>query len=190
MEEAIKFIAAAKAAEDSIRNKGAEMAKKEAAGQIESERRTSAIARSQGVSVQKSAARPPSLDDFTFIAVLGKGNFGKVMLAEEKSTRRLYAIKVLKKNFILQNDEVESTKAEKRVFMAVNRGSHPFLVGLHSCFQSDTRIYFVMEYINGGDLMLHIQKKQFSEKQARFYAAEVLLALEFFHKQDIVYRFV
>ena len=136
------------------------------------------------------ATRRPTLDDFHFIAVLGKGNFGKVMLAEEKSTRHLYAIKVLKKEFILQNDEIESTRSEKRVFQAINRGRHPFLVGLHSCFQTETRVYFVMEYISGGDLMLHIQREQFSEKRAKFYACEVLLALEYFHKQDIVYRYV
>jgi hypothetical protein len=91
-----------------------------------------------------STHRRPTLDDFHFIAVLGKGNFGKVMLAEEKEKRQLYAIKVLKKEFILQNDEIESTRSEKRVFVTINRQRHPFLVGLHSCFQTETRIYFVM----------------------------------------------
>lgn len=110
------------------------------------------------------------------------------MLAEEKSTRQLFAIKVLKKDFIVQNDEIESMRSEKRVFLAVNSQRHPFLVGLHSCFQTETRVYFVMEYVNGGDLMLHIQRQQFSEKRARFYACEVLLALEFFHKRNILYR--
>jgi novel protein kinase C epsilon type len=129
-----------------------------------------------------------TLDDFQFIAVLGKGNFGKVMLTEEKATKKLWAIKVLKKEFILQNDEVESTRSEKRVFVTINKARHPFLVGLHSCFQTETRIYFVMEYISGGDLMLHIQRQQFSEKRAKFYAIEVLLALEYFHQNGIIYR--
>jgi len=129
-----------------------------------------------------------SLEDFNFLAVIGKGNFGKVMLAEEKTTKNLYAIKVLKKEFIIENDEVESTKSEKRVFMAANQERHPFLVNLHSCFQTSTRIYFVMEYISGGDLMWHIQHQQFNEKRAKFYACEVLLALEYFHKNNIVYR--
>ncbi|KAL6616901.1 hypothetical protein LY90DRAFT_189999 [Neocallimastix californiae] len=129
-----------------------------------------------------------SLEDFNFLAVIGKGNFGKVMLAEEKTTGGLYAIKVLKKEFIIENDEIESTKSEKRVFMAANQERHPFLVNLHSCFQTSTRIYFVMEYISGGDLMWHIQHQQFNEKRAKFYACEVLLALEYFHKNNIVYR--
>ncbi|TFK40720.1 protein kinase C1 [Crucibulum laeve] len=139
--------------------------------------------------VQKPARkRKVGLDDFNFLAVLGKGNFGKVMLAEEKKTNGLYAIKVLKKEFIIDNDEVESTRSEKRVFLAAARERHPFLLELHSCFQTETRVYFVMEYVSGGDLMLHIQRKQFSLRQAKFYASEVLLALEYFHANGIIYR--
>jgi len=137
---------------------------------------------------QVARKRKVGLDDFNFLAVLGKGNFGKVMLAEEKKTNGLYAIKVLKKEFIIDNDEVESTRSEKRVFLAAARERHPFLLGLHSCFQTETRVYFVMEYVSGGDLMLHIQRKQFSLRQAKFYASEVLLALEYFHANGIIYR--
>lgn len=107
------------------------------------------------------------LDHFNFLAVLGKGNFGKVMLAETKRSRRLYAIKVLKKEFIIENDEVESIRSEKRVFLVANRERHPFLTNLHACFQTETRVYFVMEYVSGGDLMLHIQRGQFGTKRAQ-----------------------
>ncbi len=107
------------------------------------------------------------LEHFNFLAVLGKGNFGKVMLAETKATKKLYAIKVLKKEFIIENDEVESTKSEKRVFLIANKERHPFLLNLHACFQTETRVYFVMEYISGGDLMLHIQRGQFGSKRAQ-----------------------
>jgi serine/threonine protein kinase len=110
------------------------------------------------------------------------------MLAEEKTTRKLYAIKVLKKEFIIENDEVESTRSEKRVFLVANRERFPFLVNLHSCFQTESRIYFVMEYVSGGDLMWHIQHEQFTEARSKYYACEVLLALEYFHKNQIVYR--
>jgi serine/threonine protein kinase len=108
------------------------------------------------------------LDHFNFLAVLGKGNFGKVMLAETKSTKQLYAIKVLKKEFIIENDEVESVRSEKRVLLIANKERHPFLVNLHACFQTETRVYFVMEYISGGDLMLHIQRGQFGTKRAQY----------------------
>ncbi|EEB06734.1 AGC/PKC protein kinase Pck1 [Schizosaccharomyces japonicus yFS275] len=128
------------------------------------------------------------LDDFTFLAVLGKGNFGKVMLAEYKHNKRLYAIKVLKKDSILKNNELESLKSEKRVFMTANKEKHPFLLNLFASFQTGTRVYFVMEYIDGGDLMLHIQREQFSLKRAQFYAAEVCLGLKYFHENHIIYR--
>lgn len=113
------------------------------------------------------------LDHFNFLAVLGKGNFGKVMLAETKSAKKLYAIKVLKKEFIIENDEVESTKSEKRVFLVANKERHPFLLNLHACFQTETRVYFVMEYISGGDLMLHIQRGQFGLKRAQYVARAI-----------------
>ncbi|KAJ1675910.1 Serine/threonine kinase [Spiromyces aspiralis] len=132
--------------------------------------------------------RKVTLDDFKFLTVLGKGNFGKVILSEEKKTGSLYAIKVLKKQFIAENEEFESTKSEKRVLLIANRERHPFLIGLHSCFQNDTRLFFVMEYVSGGDLMMHIQTNPFSEARAKFYACEVLLALEYFHSNDIIYR--
>ncbi|KAI9741436.1 MAG: Serine/threonine kinase [Claussenomyces sp. TS43310] len=131
------------------------------------------------------------LDHFNFLSVLGKGNFGKVMLAETKSTKspkKLYAIKVLKKEFIIENDEVESTRSEKRVFLIANKEHHPFLLSLHACFQTETRVYFVMEYISGGDLMWHIQRGQFGTKRAQFYAAEVCLALKYFHENGVIYR--
>lgn len=116
---------------------------------------------------ESGTGRRIGLDHFNFLAVLGKGNFGKVMLAETKQTKQLYAIKVLKKEFIIENDEVESIRSEKRVLLIANKERHPFLINLHACFQTETRVYFVMEYISGGDLMLHIQRGQFGTKRAQ-----------------------
>ena len=149
---------------------------------VAEERKTAPPANTQGT------GRRIGLDHFNFLAVLGKGNFGKVMLAETKTTKQLYAIKVLKKEFIIENDEVESVRSEKRVFLVANKERHPFLLSLHACFQTETRVYFVMEYISGGDLMLHIQRGQFGTKRAQFYAAEVCLALKYFHENGVIYR--
>ncbi|KAJ2843990.1 Serine/threonine kinase, partial [Coemansia brasiliensis] len=133
--------------------------------------------------------RKVGVDDFKFIKVLGKGNFGKVMLSEEKASKKLYAIKVLKKEFIVENDEFESTRSEKRVLLIANKEKHPFLIGLHSCFQSSNHIFFVMEYISGGDLMMHVQKLgSFGERKAKFFACEILLGLAYFHRAGIIYR--
>lgn len=128
------------------------------------------------------------LDDFNFLAVLGRGNFGKVMLGRSYRTQKLCAVKVLKKDMIVENGELPSMQAEKEVFLIANKESHPFLINLHCCFQTANRIYFVMEYISGGDLMWHVQKSTFSQRRAKFYASEVLLALQYLHENGIVYR--
>ncbi|XP_068576887.1 serine/threonine-protein kinase N2-like [Cebidichthys violaceus] len=127
-------------------------------------------------------------EDFKYISVLGRGHFGKVLLAEFKKTERLYAIKALKKRDIVTRDEVDSLMSEKRIFEMINASRHPFLVSLHGCFQTSDHVCFVMEYLPGGDLMIHIHNNVFSEAQTRFYSACVLLGLEFLHLNKIIYR--
>uniref|UniRef100_A0A3P8N897 Protein kinase N3 n=1 Tax=Astatotilapia calliptera TaxID=8154 RepID=A0A3P8N897_ASTCA len=128
------------------------------------------------------------VEDFKYISVLGRGHFGKVLLAEFKKTGKLYAVKALKKRDIVTRDEVDSLMSEKRIFEMINASRHPFLVNLHGCFQTSDHVCFVMEYLPGGDLMIHIHNDVFNEAQTRFYSACVLLGLEFLHLNKIIYR--
>ncbi|XP_073397224.1 serine/threonine-protein kinase N3 isoform X2 [Dendrobates tinctorius] len=143
-----------------------------------------------------SAAEPQKLlrkktlqmDDFSCVSVLGRGHFGKVLLVEYKRTGKLYAIKALKKREIVSRDEFESLQCEKRIFEVVNSSGHPFLVNLFGCFQTPEHACFVMEYMPGGDLMMHIHANVFPQPAARFYSACVVLGLQFLHQKNIIYR--
>uniref|UniRef100_A0A673ZD66 Protein kinase C n=1 Tax=Salmo trutta TaxID=8032 RepID=A0A673ZD66_SALTR len=128
-----------------------------------------------------------TLDNFILHKMLGKGSFGKVFLAELKSSREFFAVKALKKDVVLMDDDVECTMVERRVLSLA--WEHPFLTHLHCTFQTTENLFFVMEYLNGGDLMFHIQNcHKFDVQRSTFYAAEVICGLQFLHSKGIVYR--
>ncbi|XP_021695831.1 serine/threonine-protein kinase N isoform X6 [Aedes aegypti] len=128
------------------------------------------------------------IDSFRLLSVLGRGHFGKVILAQYRNTGEYFAIKALKKGDIIARDEVESLLSEKRIFEVANTMRHPFLVNLFACFQTEQHVCFVMEYAAGGDLMMHIHTDVFSEPRAVFYAACVVLGLQYLHESKIIYR--
>ena len=131
--------------------------------------------------LSKTKNRSYTIEDFHLIRVIGRGGFAKVYVAELKSSKELYALKVMKKTMIAtSNGRLEWIHTEKRVYESA--GSHPFLVGLHSCFQTATRLFFVIEFVRGGDLAtLMSNRRQLPENQVIFYAAEIALALNFLH---------
>ena len=127
-----------------------------------------------------------SLNDFKILKVLGRGTFGKVCLVQYKSTKKYYAMKIMKKNIILEHDQVSHTLLEKQILQNLN---YQFLVGMVFCFQTQERIYFVMNFIRGGELFNHLHKcKYFPEEETKFYCAIIGLALEYLHTHGIVYR--
>ena len=128
-----------------------------------------------------------SLEQFDLLKVIGRGSYAKVFLVEYKRTKKLYAMKVIKKTIVNDDEDIDWVQTEKHVFEQAT--NHPFLVGLHSCFQTESRLFFVIEYLCGGDLMYHMQRKRkLPEDHARFYSAEIAVALGFLHSKGIIYR--
>ncbi|XP_013787051.1 protein kinase C-like 1 [Limulus polyphemus] len=109
-----------------------------------------------------------TLNDFRLLKVLGKGSFGKVMLGELKDDKKFYAIKCLKKDVILEDDDIECVKIERKVLTLGS--SNPYLCSLLCTFQTESHLFFVMEYLSGGDLMFHIQQSgRFDQERARWF---------------------
>ncbi|CAK6949955.1 protein kinase C theta type [Scomber scombrus] len=128
-----------------------------------------------------------TIDDFTLHKMLGKGSFGKVFLAELKKSGQFFAVKALKKDVVLMDDDVECTMVERRVLSLA--WENPFLTHLYCTFQTKENLFFVMEYLNGGDLMFHIQTShKFDVHRSTFYAAEIICGLQFLHSKGIIYR--
>lgn len=110
-----------------------------------------------------------SLKEFEFISVIGKGNFGKVMLVKTKSEGKLFALKILKKDQIIEGNEFDSVRAEHETLALVSQTEDcPFLVKCHGLFQSHDRLFLLMDFIAGGDLMFHIQHWRFTLEEVRF----------------------
>ncbi|CCM03555.1 uncharacterized protein FIBRA_05691 [Fibroporia radiculosa] len=139
-----------------------------------------------GVAFQPSSGHSLTIDDFELITVIGKGSFGKVMQVRKRDTSRIYALKTIRKQHIVERGEITHTLAERMVLARVN---NPFIVPLKFSFQSEQKLYLVLAFVNGGELFHHLQREQrFNEERSRFYSAELLLALEHLHELDVVYR--
>ncbi|KAF0538295.1 AGC/AKT protein kinase [Gigaspora margarita] len=129
---------------------------------------------------------PLTIDAFDLLKVIGKGSFGKVMQVRKRDTSRIYALKTIRKAHIVSRSEVNHTLAERTVLAQIN---NPFIVPLKFSFQSTEKLYLVLAFVNGGELFHHLQREgRFDEERSRFYAAELLCALECLHDFNVVYR--
>ncbi|XP_028674602.2 STKc_SGK domain-containing protein isoform X1 [Erpetoichthys calabaricus] len=146
--------------------------------------RSLCLGSARGSLAEETQVKP---SDFDYLKIIGKGSFGKVLLAKHKETSKYYAVKVLQKKIILKKKEQKHIMAERSVLL--KNLKHPFLVGLHYSFQTAEKLYFVLDYVNGGELFYHLQRERvFLEPRARFYAAEIASALGYLHSLHIVYR--
>ncbi|KAK6457674.1 kinase-like domain-containing protein [Scheffersomyces xylosifermentans] len=128
-------------------------------------------------------------EDFEVLRLLGKGTFGQVFQVKKKDTDRIYAMKVLSKKVIVKKKEIAHTIGERNILVRTSAAASPFIVGLKFSFQTPTDLYLVTDYMSGGELFWHLQKEgRFTEDRAKFYIAELVLALEHLHDNDIVYR--
>lgn len=127
--------------------------------------------------------------DFEILKLIGKGTFGQVYQVRKKDTQRIYAMKVLQKKVIVQKKEVAHTVGERNILVRTATTDSPFIVGLKFSFQTPSELYLVTDYMSGGELFWHLQKEgRFDERRAKFYIAELILAIQHLHNNDIVYR--
>jgi len=126
------------------------------------------------------------INDFELIKCIGKGSFAKVMMVKKKDNGKTYAMKMLTKKDLVRRQQIKHTMTEREVIANIK---HPFIVSLHFAFQTDTYLYLITDFFNGGELFWHLKNESnFTITRARFYAAEIVLALECLHDNGIIYR--
>ena len=126
------------------------------------------------------------IEDFIKIKALGKGSFGKVLLVKNKYTEKYYAMKILNKEFLKKEKQITHTITEREILEKIN---HPFIISLQYAFQTKNYLYMLTDFMIGGEIYYLLQKKgNFTEKQTKFYICELVLAIGFLHKNQIIYR--
>ena len=127
-----------------------------------------------------------SENDFTKIKLIGKGSYGNVFLVRYNKNNMIYAMKVYKKSDLREKNQENNTKSERNLLTQIN---FPFIVEVKFAFQTDSKLFLVQEFIQGGDLFFHIHSGQkFSTQKTKFYLVEIILAIEFLHKNNMIYR--
>lgn len=140
----------------------------------------------QEMAFLRDRRRPMSEADFDMITVIGKGAFGEVILVRHLKNGNYYAMKKLRKADMMRKEQVTHAWSERHVLVAAD---HPFVCQLCFSFQSKDFLYLVMEFLPGGDLMtLLIERDTLTEDDARFYVAEMIVAIDSVHKLGFIHR--
>jgi len=127
-----------------------------------------------------------SIKEFDLVSVIGRGTFGKVFLARWKG--KLVALKAIKKEDVLEKNSVTLLETERKCLEIAKSSKNPFLIEMKGYFQSGSYVFFAQEFVPGGDLYQHAGKKTFGAEDMKIILAEVILAVEFLHKNNIIYR--
>jgi len=129
-----------------------------------------------------------AVGDFQPLAVIGRGAFGEVRLVRKRDSGEIFALKSLEKSAMVLKNQVGHVKAERDILASADNDNN-WLVTLHYSFQDDHRLYMVMEYLPGGDLMgLLMKEDTLNEATTRFYAAEMVLAIQSVHDLGYIHR--
>jgi len=123
---------------------------------------------------------------FDLLKLIGEGAFGKVIMVRNRLDRQLYAMKVISKKLLRKKNNVTYMKSERDILTKID---HPFLVRLCFAFQSEKKLFLVMDFLSGGELFFHLKRRGLiMEHEVRFYLGEMILAIEFLHSQGVIHR--
>ena len=123
---------------------------------------------------------------FNILEKIGSGAFGQVFKVKLKSTGAFYAMKTISKEYLVHTKQLRYAQNECKILKMMD---HSFIIKMHYAFQTPKHLYFILDYCEGGDLSIHIANKQiFEETEAKFYIAELILAIQYLHSMNIIYR--
>ncbi|KAI3390158.1 hypothetical protein SNEBB_001830 [Seison nebaliae] len=146
--------------------------------------------RSDGVAPIRYNVKWPVLSDFQLISSLGVGSFGTVYRAVHHGSKRHVALKILEKEKMIRVKQQEHVLHEKRILAAISKiDSFPFIGRLLAWWKDTANLYMAMELIKGGEMFTHLRHhRTYTEIEAKFYSAQIVLIFEFLHHLKIVYR--